>query len=60
MKIKCFFELNKEKLEREWDQAGVKTFYYIMIILSVYLLLLLLTILIETYQVFLQQNIVQS
>ena len=60
MKIKCFFELNKEKLEREWDQAGVKTFYYIMIILSVYLLLLLLTILIETYKVFLQQNIVQS
>ena len=60
MKIKCFFELNKEKLEREWDLAGVKTFYYIMIILSVYLLLLLLTILIETYKVFLQQNIVQS
>ena len=52
--------MNKEKLEREWDQAGVKTFYYIMIILSVYLLLLLLTILIETYKVFLQQNIVQS
>ena len=60
MKIKCFFELNKEKLEREWDLAGMKTFYYIMIILSVYLLLLLLTILIETYKVFLQQNIVQS
>ena len=51
MKMKCFFELNKEKLQKLWDDAGVSSLYYIVTVLVLFLILLGLIILVETYKV---------
>ena len=51
MKIKCFFELNQEKLQKQWDEAGVSSLYYILTVLVLYLILLGLIIIIQTYKV---------
>ena len=51
MKIKCFFELNQEKLQKQWDEAGVFSLYYILTVLVLYLILLGLIIIIQTYKV---------
>ena len=51
MKMKCFFELNKEKLQKLWDDAGVSSLYYIITVLVLFLILLGLIILVETYKV---------
>ena len=51
MKMKCFFQLNKEKLQNQWEEAGVSSLYYIMTVLVLYLILLGIIILVETYKV---------
>ena len=51
MKMKCFFQLNKEKLQNQWEEAGVSSLYYIMTVLVLYLILLGMIILVETYKV---------
>ena len=51
MKMKCFFQLNKEKLQNQWEEAGVSSLYYIITVLVLYLILLVLIILVETYKV---------
>ena len=51
MKMKCFFELNKEKLQKLWDDAGVSSLYYTITVLVLFLILLGLIILVETYKV---------
>ena len=51
MKIKCFFEINKIKLLDVWEGADLRALYYILLVLSLYLLLLVLTVLLETYKV---------
>ena len=51
MKMKCFFQLNKEKLQNLWDEAGLSSLYYILTVLVLYLIFLGLTILMETYKV---------
>ena len=49
--MKCFFELNKEKLQKLWDDAGVSSLYYTITVLVLFLILLGLIILVETYKV---------
>ena len=51
MKMKCFFQLNREKLQNLWDEAGLSSLYYILTVLVLYLIFLGLTILMETYKV---------
>ena len=51
MKMKCFFELNKEKLQKQWDEAGLSSLLYIITVLVLYFILLGLIILIQTYKV---------
>ena len=51
MKMKCFFQLNKEKLQNQWEEAGVSSLYYIMTVLVLYLILLGMIIIVETYKV---------
>ena len=51
MKIKCFFEINKIKLLDVWEGADLRALYYILLVLTLYLLLLVLTVLRETYKV---------
>merc|ERR1711953_1039016 len=50
MKIKCFFEINKIKLLDVWEGSDLRALYYILLVLSLYLLLLVLTVLLETYK----------
>merc|ERR1712062_755527 len=50
MKMKCFFQLNKEKLQNQWEEAGVSSLYYIMTVLVLYLILLGMIIPVETYK----------
>ena len=51
MKIKCFFEINKIKLLDVWEGSDLRALYYILLVLTLYLLLLVLTVLRETYKV---------
>ena len=51
MNIKCFFEINKIKLLDVWEGADLRALYYILLVLTLYLLLLVLTVLKETYKV---------
>ena len=51
MKIKCFFEINKIKLLDVWEGADLRALYYILLVLTLYLLLLVFTVLMETYKV---------
>ena len=51
MNMKCFFQLNKEKLQNQWDEAGLTSLYYIITILLLFFIFLGLTILMETYKV---------
>ena len=51
MNIKCFFELNKEKLRNQWEDAGRISLYYLLTVLVLYLIFLTMTILLETYKV---------
>ena len=51
MKMKCFFQLNKEKLQNQWEEAGVSSLYYIITVLVLYLILLGMIIIVETYKV---------
>ena len=51
MKIKCFFEINKIKLLDVWEGADLRALYYILLVLTLYLLLMVLTVLMETYKV---------
>ena len=51
MKIKCFFEINKFKLLDVWEGADLRALYYILLVLTLYLLLMVLTVLMETYKV---------
>ena len=51
MKMNCFFQLNKEKLQNQWDEAGLTSLYYIITVLVLFFIFLGLTILMETYKV---------
>ena len=51
MKIKCFFEINKIKLLDVWEGSDLRALYYILLVLTLYLLLLVITVLRETYKV---------
>ena len=51
MKLKCFFELNKDKLQKQWDEAGLSSLIYIVTVLVLYFIILGLIILIQTYKV---------
>ena len=51
MNIKCFFEINKIKLLDVWEGADLRALYYILLVLTLYLLLLVFTVLMETYKV---------
>ena len=51
MKMNCFFQLNKEKLQNQWDEAGLASLYYIITVLLLFFIFLGLTILMETYKV---------
>ena len=51
MKIKCFFEINKIKLLDVWEGSDLRALYYILLVLTLYLLLMVLTVLMETYKV---------
>ena len=49
--MNCFFQLNKEKLQNQWDEAGLTSLYYIITVLVLFFIFLGLTILMETYKV---------
>ena len=51
MKMKCFYELNKDKLQKQWDEAGLSSLIYIVTVLVLYFIILGLIILIQTYKV---------
>ena len=50
-KEESFYEINKNHLNDLWDNAAIKSLVYVSLVFIVYMLLVSLTILHETYQV---------